>query len=240
LRVAEFSAIERFYKYEQHTGKVMDKEIGSRDLWSTAFGALAAIAVVALVCVLAGCVVSPPGAGIKRASYPALTQSTKTYNWLVLKCRLSDAPNIPAGLDTSIQQFFGISGTGFGNAVDYFHDVSYNAASVISDTTVGWVTAPFNTANLNSGVLSPPGMRAQRVAQCLNAIPADQRPDLDQFYGVIVVTNVVRDGGACNVGPLSTVVANKTYQLACVWFDPRSLFTAFAAHEIGHGLGLTH
>jgi hypothetical protein len=203
--------------------------------------ARAALGVVLAAGAMVGCESGAPGAGVRHASYPALTQDTRTYNWLVVKCRLSDAPNIPAGLDTSIQKFFGISGTGYGNLVDYFHDVSYNHASVISDTTVGWVTAPFNTTSLVSGALSSSGARTQRVSQCLNAIAADQLPDLDQFYGVVVVTNVVRDGGSClPIGPMSMTVGNKTFKLACVWFDPFSLFTDFAAHELGHGLTLTH
>ena len=199
----------------------------------------ASICLVLMVTILDGC--NPgPGAGIRRPSYPALTQSTKTYNWLVLKCQLSDASNIPTGLDTKIQQFFGISGSGYGNIVDYFHDVSYNHASVVSSTTVGWIKAPFNTASLQSGPLAPASARPQRVSQCLNAVPANQLPDLSQFYGVVAINNVVNDGGACATGPIATKVGNDTFQLACVWFDPNSLYTAFAAHEIGHGLGFTH
>jgi hypothetical protein len=190
---------------------------------------------------LAGCGGNVPGAGVRRASYPALTQDTRTYNWLIVKCQLSDNNQIPAWLDARIQQFFGISGTGYGNVVDYFHDISYNHASVISDTTVGWITAPFDTASLTSGAMSSVGARTQRVSKCLNAIAADQLPDLDQFYGVIVVTNVIKDGGSClPIGPQQMTVGDKTYKLACLWFDPFSLFTNFAAHEIGHGLGLTH
>ena len=145
---------------------------------------------------------------------------------------------IPAGLDTTIAQFFGISGTGYGNLVDYFHDVSYNRVSVISDTFVGWVTAPFNTTDLSF----PNGRlrldRRQRVVECLQAIPADQMPDLDAFYGVVVINNDVQDGGTAGIGPNDTVVNNKSYKLAVHWFDANSLSTQFAAHEIGHGLGL--
>jgi hypothetical protein len=203
--------------------------------------ALSWLGLAFIVGALAGCAVTAPGAGVRKPSYPALTQTTRTYNWLVVKCQLSDAPTIPAGLDTKIQQFFGISGMGYGNIPDYFHDVSYNHASVLSDTTVGWVTAPFSTANLQTGPLAPSGARLQRVSQCLNAIAADQLPDLDRFYGVVVVNNVVQDGGSCvPIGPTRIVVNNKSFNLACVWFDPNSLFTGFAAHEIGHGLGLTH
>ena len=192
---------------------------------------------------LAGCNNGGPGAGIKWTSYPALTQNTKSYRWLVVKCQISDVPAIPGGLDTNIQQFFGIQGAGYGNIVDYFHDVSYNHASVISDTVRGWVKAPFNTADLTfpNGKFAPsvPG-RQQRVQACLSALPADQVSDLDDFYGVIVVNNATQDGGACYVGQQALTVNNQSHNLACVWFDPNSLKTEFAAHEIAHGLGMTH
>jgi hypothetical protein len=143
-------------------------------------------------------------------------------------------------MDGEIPMFFGLSGTGYGNLVDYFHDVSYNRVSVISDTVLGWVTAPFGSAALAQGPLAPASARAQRVAQCLNAVPASQLPDLSGFYGVVVINNAVQDGGACASGPITMTVNNKSFALACVWFDRNSLFTAFAAHEIGHGLNLFH
>jgi hypothetical protein len=82
--------------------------------------------------------------------------------------------------------------------VDYFHDVSYNRASVLSTTFVGWVTAPFSTTDLASGPLASanPG-RQNRVVACLNAIPNDQAPDLDDFHGVVVINNAAQDDGAC-------------------------------------------
>src|SRR5258708_4391210 len=138
-----------------------------------------------------------PGAGVRWGGYPALTQSTRTYRWLVLKCRLSDVTTIPAGMDAEIPQYFGIAGTGYGNLVDYFHDISYNNASVVADTFLGWTTASFGTAALQSGPLAPATARAQRVALCLNSVAADQLPDLSEYYGVVVVTNVIKDGGSC-------------------------------------------
>jgi hypothetical protein len=197
-----------------------------------------------LVCAtLAGCTSGTgPGAGIRRTSYPSLVSSTTSYRWLVVKCRVGDVSAIPNGLDTNIEQFMGIAGANYGNIVDYFHDVSYNRASVISDTFVGWIPAPFNKADLTgSGRLASavPG-RQQRVQECLGAIPADQAPDLDDFYGVVVVNNDVQDGGACYVGQKSMTVNGKAHNLACIWFDPNSLTTEFAAHEFAHGLGMTH
>src|SRR3954470_22140120 len=90
------------------------------------------IFVLGCLCLLNGCSGctqrSGPGAGKRFASYPSLTDRPRSYNWLIVKCQLSDTSTIPAGLDTSVQQFFTLSGSGFGNIVDYFHDVSYNSA----------------------------------------------------------------------------------------------------------------
>jgi M6 family metalloprotease-like protein len=199
------------------------------------------VALLFACCTLAGCASTGPGAAVRWTSYPALASTTTPYNWLVVKCQVSDVPTIPAGLDLNIQQFMGIGGANYGNIVDYFHDVSYNRASVLSTTFVGWVKAPFSKANLASGPLASavPG-RQNRVVACLNAIPNDQAPDLDDFYGVVVVNNAVQDGGACYVGQKDLVIKGKTHKLACLWFDPNSLKTEFAAHEYAHGLGMTH
>src|SRR6516165_6057845 len=143
-----------------------------------------------------------PGAGTRWTNYPALATSTTSFRWIVVKCQVGDVAAIPAGLDLNIKQFLGISGAGYGNIVDYFHDVSYNRASVLSDTFIGWIRAPFNKADLSfpNGRLALAATRAQRVKECLNAIPADQAPDLADFYGVVVVNNAVQDGGACYTG----------------------------------------
>jgi hypothetical protein len=193
---------------------------------------------VSTVCLLTLCLATAcnngPGAGNKWTSYPSLASpnGTRTYNWLVVKCQLNDVSTIPAGLDTDINQFLGPSGAGYGNIQDYFHDISYNHASVVGNVSVPWVTAPFGTKNL-------PGRQA-RVQQCVSAIPGNQLPDLDEFWGVVVVNNVVQDGGACYIGQATMSVNNVNHNLACVWFDPNSLKTEFAAHEISHGLGLDH
>src|SRR5215469_8447247 len=60
------------------------------------------------------------------------------------------------------------------------------------------------------------------------------------YWGIIMVTNHRNDGGACSVGRESMEIQGKTYDLACVVFDPDSMYTAFAGHEVGHGLGFQH
>jgi hypothetical protein len=197
------------------------------------------------LCVVAACSAckprTGPGAGKRWANYPALASTPRSYNWLVVKCQLSDATAIPPGLDTTIQQFFGLEGAGFGNIVDYYHDVSYNNALVMGSKIVGWIPAPFSTNDLkaNGRLANSVSARAQRATECLQAIPSGG-PDLADYYGVVVINNVVNDGGACFTGQHQMTVNGANYNLACVWFDPNSLYTAFAAHEISHGLGLDH
>jgi hypothetical protein len=65
-------------------------------------------------------------------------------------------------------------------------------------------------------------------------------PDLNTFSGVVVMTNFVSDGGACGLGKVSLLVGGEFYKLGCAFFDAASLSTNFAAHEIGHGIGLDH
>ena len=204
----------------------------SRSARTTILRLVSAVCLLTL-CLATGCN-NGPGAGNKWTSYPSLASpsGTRTYNWLVVKCQLNDVSTIPAGLDTDINQFLGPSGAGYGNIQDYFHDVSYNHASVVGNVSVPWVTAPFGTKNL-------PGRQA-RVQQCVSAIPGNQLPDLDEFWGVVVVNNVVQDGGACYIGQATMSINNVNHNLACVWFDPNSLKTEFAAQEISHGLGLDH
>jgi hypothetical protein len=55
-----------------------------------------------------------------------------------------------------------------------------------------------------------------------------------------MVTNHLQDGGACWDGQATLQIKGASYSLACIVFDPLSMFTAFAAHEVGHGLGMPH
>jgi hypothetical protein len=212
--------------------------VTGRSPWASSVAG--SVLVVALL--LSACTSRPgPGAGATRKSYPALSQNPTSYNWLILKCQLSDRPTIPSGLDTTVDQFFGLTGGGYGNIPDYVHDVSYNHALFLGQT-LGWVRAPFSSADLSfpKGRLAPASARKQRVQECLQALPAQDLPDFDAIYGVAVVNNALQDGGACYLGRQSLAVGKQNHSLACVWFDPNSLQTEFAAHEVLHGLGLDH
>jgi hypothetical protein len=174
-------------------------------------------------------------AGLPWTNYPDLSSGDpRLFRWLVVKAKYSDDASVPAGLDHDINHFLGLAGSGFGNIPDYFHDVSYNAVSVFGAAFTDWVDAPFATGNAR-GI-----KRIDRVQACLDAVPAEQLPDMDDYYGVIVVMNVPVDGGAANIGPATLTVGGQQYPLGAVIFDAASLWTGFAVEEISHGLGMDH
>jgi hypothetical protein len=198
---------------------------------------------------------------------PAGAPPSKTVRFLVVKCAFNDQPNArflpgnPASgdnlgsdsklnpaikdLDTYINLFLGIGGVGTGNLIDYFRDTTYGLIDLQTDIR-GWFAAPFPS----NGTLD----REPRTSACVTAA-LDQLDkqgvtlNLEDYYGVIMVTNTVQDGGACNGPGTSQIPMNITLprgagtitqNWGCVVFDPKSMWTGFAPQEVGHALGLQH
>jgi len=167
-------------------------------------------------------------------SYPHLTSDPTFRKWLIIKCTVEDDATVPPGLDQTIGFFFTVAGVATGNMIDYYSDVSYGAASFVGTTIVGWYPAPFKTTTTLK--------RRERALACANAIPDSDANDIpfEDYYGIVMMTNRLVDGGACYDAQQSLQIKDKSYNLACVSFDPESLFITFAAHEMGHGLGMPH
>ena len=167
-------------------------------------------------------------------TYPHLTNDPTFRKWLIVKCTVQNDAKIPTNLDQTIGFFFTVAGVATGNLIDYYSDVSYGALSLVGPTIVGWYPAPFGTVTTLS--------RTDRAVACANAIPDSDAANIpfEDYYGIIVMTNRVVDGGACYNGQQTLHIKNQDLNLACVSFDPESLFITFAAHEVGHGLGMPH
>jgi hypothetical protein len=178
--------------------------------------------------------------------YPIIQNFNNFSHWLVVKCALNDDPNtryLPSSLnpaikdlDTYINLFLTLGGVGTGNLIDYYRDVTYGSLD-LQTRVYGWYTAPFGSNDYTS-----PTQRNIRVEKCAEAIsPADAANiDFTQYQGVLIVLNKPVGAGACYTGSQSLTIKGRSYNLGCVVLDPNGLYTAFASHEMGHGLDLSH
>jgi hypothetical protein len=178
-------------------------------------------------------------------SYPNLWPASAVSHWVILKCKLKGVvgtgslpPGLPADipdLDTLTKKFLQDSVVGNGNLIDYYRQATFNRIQIQTEI-LGWYQATSTPAVTTSGQRTP------LVEDCANAAPATALTDalLRNIDGLIVVVNGSISSGAGNVGKTSITVHGGSYNLSVVTFDSGSMYTAFAAHEVGHGFGLQH
>jgi len=174
-------------------------------------------------------------------NYATNQPATNSIQWLVVKCTFLDARQArpkPAHvnvnfttLDALINTYLTSAGKGTGNLIDYYTDVSYGTIGMDSHV-IGWYDSPLAKAQTND--------RKVIVEACANAIPDSVLSTIDfsKYYGIIAVMNQGTNSSAANQGKYNIQIKGTAHWLAGVLMDYQTLYTASAAHEIGHGLGL--
>jgi hypothetical protein len=201
--------------------------------------AISLIGTIAILFLLPAC--PPPPHLAAWQHYPAIQPFKYHPHLLVVKCEFADAPGVrhieathhPAitDLDTLINQFLTIAGNGTGNVIDYYYDTSYGAMAMGS-RVYGWYTSSTNKGT----------DRFTTFQKCLDAIPDSTFKEIDfNYYSVaIAVMNDSANSGASGYGRVAVTTHGGEYHIGVVVLDGDNMYIGEGAHEIGHGLGLTH
>jgi hypothetical protein len=184
---------------------------------------------------LSACGSSTP---VPWSNYPHLWSKATPKPWLIIGCKVKGTADAPSDLLYQAERFLTVGGGGQGNIADYFSDVSYGRISLVGTSAIGWYTAPFTQQDIQTKY-NGPQYRGTLTQLCANAVP-EADADFSAYWGVIWLQNFDDGGGACDDGQHPMSIHGHTYNLACVVFNQNSLFTAFGAHEIGHGYGWVH
>jgi hypothetical protein len=153
--------------------------------------------------------------------------------WLVLACQPID---VSGGRPLSFfQDWLTSEGAGKAGMEDYFSDQSYGAVTLEGSVVKGWYVVPKTLAQVNAGANTT---RAQRVTDCVAAAQAAGPFDMSSYFGIIAVYNAGVDWGYAGPGTLTYAGRTKSYPLVALSGGAYS--DSAAAHEMGHGYGLSH
>lgn len=201
--------------------------------------AMSMVTTVTIFVILPAC--PPPPQLATWTHYPAI-QPVKSYlHLVVVKCEFADQPGVrhiesthhPAipDLDTLANQFLTIAGNGTGNVIDFYYDTTFGAIAIDS-RIYGWYSS---SAKKGAG-------RQEAIEKCLDAIPDSTFKDIDfDYYSVaVVVMNDSANSGALSFGRVPLTTHGGVQHIGAVLLDGDNLYVGEGAHEIGHGLGLTH
>ena len=139
---------------------------------------------------------------------------------------------------------FTAAGSGTGNAVDYFRDVSHGRADLGGSQVYGWFLMNHSKADLNAyrqemiaedkknGTALAQKLTRQRIVDWGAEAAAEHDVDLSKFFATVFVFS----GAVDYFGRAGAVVVNFNPD------DPQmfSVDLTGVSHEMGHGYGLTH
>jgi len=168
--------------------------------------------------------------------------------WLILLCKFSNHPEEPQSPEF-FEDWFTKSGTG--GLFDYWNDVTSGFLNLGGSVVKGWFTLPYTLED------DKKRDRAARILSAINAVKNANDIDLSPFDGIVVILNAKVDSGSIGkqiilglnrqdlltrmFGSLSILDQLLDFKLfGLLVLDPDAWFNMFAAHEMGHGFGLSH
>jgi hypothetical protein len=147
--------------------------------------------------------------------------------WAILLCKWSDHNDEPKPRNF-FEDLFTEAGSGTFNMVDYFFAMSHETIDLTGSQVFGWFTLPKAKTDYAGNVGTPPSgqINRQGLVDLARSTAVSGGVDLTQYYGVVVVMNVLTDlfGGGGR-------------QALC---DPGSFEPTVLGQEMGHGYGLAH
>ena len=163
--------------------------------------------------------------------------------WAVLLLKFSDQNVEPFGRAYA-ERMFTSAGSGTGNAVDFFRDISHGRADLHGSTVYGWLLMNHSKADLDAyrqemiaedtknGTTLANRLTRQRIVDWGLEAAAENDLDLSKFFA----TALVFSDGVDYFGRPGVAVLNFNRADSQMF----SVDLTGVSHEMGHGHGLTH
>ncbi len=165
--------------------------------------------------------------------------------WAVLLCKYADTATqepLPVsyvqGLMNGTFSIFSAGAVQYQPGLhDYWRDMSYGTLDFASTISTQWYTMPINSTAASP--VAGENTRHWRIRQC-GETAANQGFRFTNYAGLLAIFNVSSESGANGDGVLFPGSAQQSQSLHFVALDVAGLSLTRAAHETGHGLGLSH
>lgn len=153
--------------------------------------------------------------------------------WAILLCKFSDVADQPRPA-SYFRSMFTEVGAGQNGLFDYWRDMSGGAVDLTGSQVFDWT--PMSLSLSTAKAQTWPAFRFNLTKACIDA--QDPMVNFSGFYGIVAIVNASIDAGSSGRVALNLDGGTRTYGLANL--DPGSWWDMFAAHEMGHGYGLSH